>query len=173
MLLLGEGVEPEAHAQVGHVGLVDVVALRPRPPVQAVDPVHLHLQCAHTMSFGGTAKVLAKCLLKYYRISECHKASILCTLDVWLHDEHMSRLACIVHEPSGLGMLGVQLHDHHPDRPCIKSIFTCSAHAASKLHVLDVQLRNGHLIKPLSWCVSACFAHKASKMHMLDGRLHS
>ena len=26
----------------------------------------------HTVRFGSTAKVLAKCRLKYYRISECH-----------------------------------------------------------------------------------------------------
>ena len=28
-------------------------------------------EACHTMRFGSTAKVLAKCMLKYYRISEC------------------------------------------------------------------------------------------------------
>ncbi len=31
----------------------------------------------HTMRFGSTAKVLAKCKLKYYRISECSRPSFL------------------------------------------------------------------------------------------------
>jgi len=33
----------EAHAQVGHIGLLDVVALGPRLPVVLMHPVHLHL----------------------------------------------------------------------------------------------------------------------------------
>ena len=39
---------------------------------RAVQPVnHLALQRPFTMRFRSTAKVLAKCQLKYYRISEC------------------------------------------------------------------------------------------------------
>ena len=43
-------------------------------------PIYLHGEFSprlppcphlHTMRFGGTAKVLLKCKLKYYRISEC------------------------------------------------------------------------------------------------------
>ncbi len=30
----------------------------------------------HTMRFGSTAKVLAECKLKYYRISECNRAHL-------------------------------------------------------------------------------------------------
>ena len=43
-------VVAEAHAQVGHVGLVDVVALRARRPVPLVHPVHLHLHGSKTGS---------------------------------------------------------------------------------------------------------------------------
>ena len=32
-------------------------------------------RCQHTMRFGSTAKVLLKCKLKYYRISECSMTS--------------------------------------------------------------------------------------------------
>ncbi len=34
--------------------------------------VHVQQQGSCTMRFGSTAKVLLKCKLKYYRISECH-----------------------------------------------------------------------------------------------------
>ena len=45
---------------------------------------HIHLQCGagqcqHTMRFGSTAKVLLKCKLKYYRISECNMPSWMLT----------------------------------------------------------------------------------------------
>ena len=44
-----------------------------------------------TMRFGSTAKVLAECQLKYYRISECsahlqnHLLSCLLKVTVWEH----------------------------------------------------------------------------------------
>ena len=38
------------------------------------DPHHAHQV---TMRFGSTAKVLLKCKLKYYRISECRYAQVL------------------------------------------------------------------------------------------------
>lgn len=47
---------PEAHAQGGHVCLLDVVALGAKPPVLGVHPVHLHLQPRqprHTLALKG------------------------------------------------------------------------------------------------------------------------
>lgn len=38
------GVVAEAHAQVRHIGLLDVIAVGAAHPVVAVHPVHLHLQ---------------------------------------------------------------------------------------------------------------------------------
>lgn len=43
--LLVQRVIAEAHAQVGDIGLVDVIALRPRPPVMRAHPVLLYLPC--------------------------------------------------------------------------------------------------------------------------------
>ena len=40
-------------------------------PLQGRLPQHLVNTLCGTMRFGSTAKVLAKCMLKYYRISEC------------------------------------------------------------------------------------------------------
>ena len=39
--------------------------------VQAKCDLLAALPLRHTMRFGSTAKVLAECELKYYRISEC------------------------------------------------------------------------------------------------------
>ena len=47
-----QGVHPEAHAQVGHIGLVDVIAVGAQLPVVLVHPVHLHLRRAGAGSQG-------------------------------------------------------------------------------------------------------------------------
>ncbi len=48
-------------------GLVGWMPILGAPPQRTC----IHLACKGTMRFGSTAKVLAKCKLKYYRISEC------------------------------------------------------------------------------------------------------
>ena len=39
----------EAHAQIGHIGLLDVIALGPGLPVVLMHPVHLHLHVQYTI----------------------------------------------------------------------------------------------------------------------------
>ena len=68
----------------------------------------LSLASHGTMKFGSTAKVLAKCMLKYYRISEC-----------------MVLAACVIKGPIGAA-LGAgcvypcpsNFHALGPDGPC-------------------------------------------------------
>ena len=57
--------------------LQQAMALQPQQIVQPC-PSHgrVQQQCdPHTMRSGSTTKVLAKCMLKYYRTSKCHRAS--------------------------------------------------------------------------------------------------
>ena len=46
-LLVLQAIVPEAHAQIWHVGLLDVVALWAWPPVAVPHPMHLHLCAIH------------------------------------------------------------------------------------------------------------------------------
>ena len=42
-----------------------------------------HVIHVHTMKFGSIAKVLLKCKLKYYRISECVQGHLQMSGEVW------------------------------------------------------------------------------------------
>ena len=55
-----------------------------------------------TMRFGSTAKVLAKCMLKYYRISEC-----VCHVNVWQKASRTQKtMALLPHLFGGMSHLG-------------------------------------------------------------------
>ncbi len=62
--------EKSSYCPLLHMGFVD-----PKNSSLSCDPsqpqLHEPCECIHTMRFGSTAKVLLKCKLKYYRISEC------------------------------------------------------------------------------------------------------
>lgn len=43
-LLCQQSIVSEPHAEIGHIGFVNVIPIRSRLPVCLMDPVHLHLR---------------------------------------------------------------------------------------------------------------------------------
>ena len=75
----------------------------------------------HTMKFRSTAKVLAKCMLKCYRISECHRATLVAAS---LENSflHMSDIRVCFHTSdfaAAFAMSGAQHRYSSPRTPCM------------------------------------------------------